>query len=111
MNSIGIKALRGLGEERNAGHSLDWKIVKRLLAYTQPHAAKRTACFILTVIRALQKPALAWALAAIINGPISRGDYRRTVVDTLWFAALVLFTAVVFHLRQRNQLELGEAVV
>lgn len=110
-NALRGSPLRGLGEERPAGRSLDWKIVKRLLSYTQPHAAKRNACFALTIIRALQKPALAWALAAIINGPISRGDYRGTVIDTAGFTALLLFTAVVFHLRQRNQLELGEAVV
>ena len=111
MNAIGSKALRDLGAERPPGRSLDWSIVRRLLAYTQPHAAQRNACFALTVIRALQKPALAWALAAIINGPISRGDWRQTAFDTLGFVALVLSTGLVFHLRQRNQLELGEAVV
>ena len=116
MNGLGINAmrgspLRGIGEERPAGRSIDWKVVRRLLAYTRPHAAKRNAVFVLTVLRAVQKPALAWALAAIINGPISRSDFRGTVIDTLWFVALILFTAVVFHLRQRHQLELGEAVV
>ncbi len=103
--------LRGLDQERPVGRSVDWKVIKRLLAYTRPHAAKRNLCFGLTVLRALQKPALAWALAAIINGPITRGDFRATVLETIGFTALVVFTAVVFHLRQRNQLELGEAVV
>jgi ATP-binding cassette subfamily B protein len=100
-----------LGGEPVAGRSLDWKVIRRLLTYTGPHALRRNVCFILTIVRALQKPALAWALAAIINGPITHGDIHRTVFDTLWFAGLILFTGLVFHLRQRNQLELGEAVV
>ena len=102
--------LRGMSEYRPA-KAIDWKVVKRLLAYTRPHALKRNLCFVLTILRAVQKPLLAWALAAIINGPITRGDFHGTVVGTLWFFALVLFTAVVFHLRQRFQLELGEAIV
>src|SRR3954471_22686349 len=111
MSNVGHKALRGLADERPPARSLDLQTVKRLLAYTQPHSGKRTACFVLTTVRALQKPALAWALAAIINGPISRGDFRGTVIDSLWFTSLVLFTALIFHFRQRTQLELGEAVV
>src|SRR3954462_8475155 len=99
MRAISNKASRDATEERPAGHSLDLQTVKRLLAYTQPHSGKRTACFSLTTVRSLQQPALAWALAAIINGPISRGDFRGTVIDSLWFAALVLFTALIFHFR------------
>jgi len=104
-------ALRAIGEERPLGAAIDWKVVKRVLAYTRPYAAKRNFVFVLTTLRALQKPALAWLLAAIINGPVSRGDYAATSVWTLGFFALLVSTALVFHLRQRHQLELGEAVI
>ncbi len=88
-----------------------WRVIQRVLAYTRPHAAKRNFVFGLTAVRSMQKPALAWLIAEIINGPVRRGDQRQAVVETLGFLALLLFTAVVFHLRQRHQLELGEAVV
>jgi ATP-binding cassette subfamily B protein len=101
----------GIAEERRPGAALDWKVVLRVLRYTRPHAAKRNLVFLLTVLRALQKPALAWALAAIIKGPITRGDFQGTILGTLGFVCLLLTTALVFHLRQRHQLELGEAVV
>ena len=103
--------LRGITEERPAAKFVDLKTVLRLLTYTRPHAAKRNACFVLTTLRGILRPSLAWALAAIINGPITRGDLRGTLVGSLGFALLILFTAFVFHLRQRLQLELGEAIV
>jgi ATP-binding cassette subfamily B protein len=103
--------LRTIGEERPQGAAFDWKVIKRVLAYTRPYAAKRNFVFALTTIRAIQKPALAWLLAVIINGPVSRGDYPATVFWTLGFFALLVATGLVFHLRQRHQLELGEAVI
>ena len=49
--------------------ALDWRIIRRILGRTQPYARMRNTIFVLTVVRAVQKPALAWALAAVINGP------------------------------------------
>src|SRR5690606_28644854 len=60
--------LRGVGEGRPRGAGIDWRVINRVLAYTRPHATKRNFVFALTFLRALQKPALAWLLAAIING-------------------------------------------
>jgi ATP-binding cassette subfamily B protein len=111
IHNLGGKALRGIGEERPPGAAIDWKVVLRVLSYTRPYATKRNAVFILTTLRAAQKPALAWALAAIIKGPISRGDFHGTLLGSLGFVAIVLFTEIVFHYRQRLALELGEAVV
>lgn len=104
-------ALRGIGEARPPGAAIDWKVVKRVLAYTRPYAAKRNFVVALTLFRAAQKPALAWLLAAIINGPVTHGDYATTLLWTLGFLALLVSTALVFHLRQRHQLELGESVI
>jgi ATP-binding cassette subfamily B protein len=102
---------RALGADHARGAGLDWKVVARVLSYTRPYAAKRNFVFFLTFLRALQKPALAWLVAAIINGPITRGDFRLTVLESAGFLALLASTAFVFHLRQRHQLELGEAVI
>jgi ATP-binding cassette subfamily B protein len=102
---------RSEGSERTEGSSLDWKIVRRVLDYTKPHAKKRTAIFIFTGMRAIQKPALAWSLAAVINGPITTGNFNGAVWGAIGFFALALFTELTFHFRQRLALEFGESVV
>lgn len=93
------------------GTAIDLKIVWRMLACARRHAANFTSVLITTVVRAAQRPLLAWGLAAIINGPIARSDYRATVLWTLGYAALMLTTAYVFHLRLVALNNLGEAVV
>ncbi len=97
--------------ERTPGAALDWKIMQRVLVFTRPHARKRTLIIVLTCLRAIQKPALAWALAAIINGPITNGSYEGAVWGALGFLALACFTELTFHFRQRLALEFGESVV
>jgi ATP-binding cassette subfamily B protein len=91
--------------------ALDWRIIRRILGRTQPYAGMRNTIFVLTVVRAVQKPALAWALAAVINGPITGGDFRGVLWGAAGFLVLAGFTELTFHFRQRLQLELGEAVV
>ncbi len=108
---MGTGRLPAVGEERPRGAALDLKVILRVLSYTRPYAAKRNTVFVLTALRAGQKPALAWALAEVINGPISHGNYPGTLWGALGFAALTFFTEVVFHYRQRLSLELGESVV
>src|SRR5688500_16122122 len=112
MSAAGLPGNR----ERIAGDhdeksSLNWRIVRRVLDYTRPYAAKRNAIFTLTAIRAVQKPALAWVIAAVINGPITGGDYLGAIWGTIGFFGLALFTEITFHFRQRLSLELGESVV
>ena len=91
--------------------ALDWRVLRRILTHTRPYAAKRNTIFALTVARAIQKPAMAWAIAAVINGPITGGDYSGAVWGAAGFFTLALVTELTFHFRQRLQLELGEAVV
>lgn len=98
-------------EERLAGKTIEWKIVKRIILFTQSYAFQRNTIFALTVVRAIQKPALAWAIAAVINGPITQGDFQGTIWGALEFALLALSTAIVFHFRQKLSLRLGESVV
>jgi len=90
---------------------LDWRILRRILTHTRPYAAKRNTIFALTVARAIQKPAMAWAIAAVINGPITGGDYAGAIWGAAGFFGLAVLTELTFHFRQRLQLELGEAVV
>jgi len=90
---------------------LDFALIRRLFSYTRPHRAKRNWLFVLVITRAIQLPFLAWAIGAVINGPIARGDVRGTILGALGFGLLAAFTQFSFHFRQRLALELGEAVV
>ena len=111
LAAVGIQPSKGFSAAEAEPSALDWRILRRILTHTRPYAAKRNTIFALTVARAIQKPAMAWAIAAVINGPITGGDYSGAVWGAAGFFALALVTELTFHLRQRLQLELGEAVV
>jgi ATP-binding cassette subfamily B protein len=90
---------------------LSLHLIRRLFTYTRPHASRRNWLLILTTLRGVQLPALAWMIGATINGPIDGRDIRGIWIYTAVFFSLVLFTAVTFHYRQLFALELGEAIV
>ncbi len=90
---------------------LDLGLIRRLFRYTATHARMRNWLFVLVVLRSLQLPALTWAIAAIIKGPITDGDTRGTLLGVAGFVVLAISTQLVMHFRQRLALELGEWVV
>jgi ATP-binding cassette subfamily B protein len=99
-------------EEREADKApLQMALIRRIFDYTKPYAVKRNWLFILTFTRGLQLPALAWLIGRTINGPIAGRDLNGIYWSAAGYAALVVFTIVTFHFRQRYALELGEAVV
>jgi ATP-binding cassette subfamily B protein len=102
---------RALPGERAPGETLNWRVIKRVLDYTRPYRAHRNIVTLLTVVRAIQKPAMAWAVAAIINGPITHGNFRSVIAETAGFLGLATCTGVIFGVRQRMSLTLGEAIV
>ena len=97
------------GEARQRPLSL--AIIRRLWGYTAPHARKRNWLILLVLLRAVQLPALAWCLAAVLNGPVLARDTSGVLWGAAGFCLLALSAAVVFHFRMRLALELGEAVV
>jgi ATP-binding cassette subfamily B protein len=90
---------------------LDFGLIRRLFSYARRYRAKRNWLFTLVIIRSIQLPLLVWATGAVINGPISRGDWPGTIWAALAFAAFAATTHFTFHFRQRLALELGESVV
>ncbi|HLJ12676.1 MAG TPA: ABC transporter ATP-binding protein [Planctomycetaceae bacterium] len=91
---------------------LDFGLIRRLLGYTRPYAAKRNWLLLTVIVRAIQLPCVAWVIGAAINGPIAhRAPLADVLMGALGLLALALFTQVNFHFRQRLALELGEAVV
>lgn len=90
---------------------LDLGIVRRLYGYTRPHAKLRNTLLVLVVLRALQLPAVTWATARVISGPIAHHDVSGLAGGVAGLLALVLVTEVCFVYRSRLALELGEGVV
>ena len=92
-------------EERQ--RPLEFGLIVRLLGYMRPHSVKRNWLFFLVVLRAIQLPLLAWAIGAIINGPMTRNDMRGVMVGAAGFLAFAALTQICFHFRQRLALELA----
>ena len=82
-----------------------------MLRYTRRHARKRNWLFVSVILRAIQLPLLAWAIGAVINGPIAHRDPRGVMWGALGFLAFAALTQFCFHFRQRLALELGESVL
>jgi ATP-binding cassette subfamily B protein len=108
------RALTHLSRKDEVEHDqrpLDFRLIGRLLEYTRPYARARNRLALSVVVRSIQLPALTWVLAAVINGPIQRGDAAGVFRGAAGFALLAVSTQVVMHYRQRLALELGESVV
>jgi ATP-binding cassette subfamily B protein len=90
---------------------LDFSIVRRLYGYTRPHAALRNVLLLLVVVRAIQLPAVTWATARVISGPIAHQDLPGLARGVAGLLALVFVTELCFVYRSRLALELGESVV
>jgi ATP-binding cassette, subfamily B, bacterial len=90
---------------------LRWDLVKRIALLTKPYGRRRNVLLWCTLLRGLQLPAVSWMVGAVITGPIQARDWTGTIVWTIGFLLLALFTGFIFHFRQRYALELGESVV
>jgi ABC-type multidrug transport system fused ATPase/permease subunit len=90
---------------------LDFRIVRRIYAYTKPYRALRNGLLLLVIVRSIQLPLVTWATAKVISGPIAQHDVRGTVLGVAGYVALVALTSWCFVYRQRWALLLGEAVV
>jgi ATP-binding cassette, subfamily B, bacterial len=66
--------------------------------------------FALVILRSIQLPMLAWAMGAVINGPI-RAATRGRDVGCDRVSRVRRVTQFCFHFRQRLALELGESVI
>lgn len=90
---------------------LEWGLIRRMFTYARPVKHQLNILLVLTVIRSAQLPALIWASATIISGPIAHHDIGGLPWAVLGYGVLALTTDVLFHWRQRYALEIGETVV
>lgn len=98
-------------EERDTDWApLSARLIGRMFSYTRRYKARRNWLFVLTFIRGLQLPALAWMIGWTINGPIAGRDLPGIYAHSALYLVLVLSMVLTLHFRQRFALELGEAV-
>lgn len=109
---LGLLTVRAPDDEPDEHtRPLEWGLIRRLWGYTRAARRKRNLLVVFTVIRALQLPALAWAMGAIISHQVADHDVPGLVWAVAGYAVLAISTDLLFHFRQRYALELGEIVV
>ncbi|MEI8313497.1 MAG: ABC transporter ATP-binding protein, partial [Verrucomicrobiota bacterium] len=86
-------------------------LLRRVFTYARPYAGMRNWLVAMVILRACLLPAAAWAVGAIINGPITSADPAGIAWATAGFVVLIVLTQLGFHFRMRLALELGEAVI
>lgn len=91
--------------------TFDLKLFLRLFGFTRPYALRRNVLLCAAAMRAVQMPILAWAIGAIIKGPVARHDVHGMAVGCLGFLGFAAFTQFTLVYRQRLALQLGEDVV
>jgi len=110
-NLILVQRVRDEDDDEEQFKPLDWGLIRRLLTYARPVRRKLAIMVVLTIVRSVQLPALAWLTAFVIKGPIAHGDLHGIALGTVGFVALAIVTDAMFHFRQRFALEIGETAV
>src|SRR6266478_9100992 len=105
-----ITYFRPMDDRETDRAPLSAALIRRIFTYTRPYAARRNWLWVLTLVRGLQLPALAWMIGQTINGPIAGRDLPGIFCHAAMYLAMVLFMVGTLHFRQRFALELGEAV-
>ncbi|MFM1850742.1 MAG: hypothetical protein RIS54_426 [Verrucomicrobiota bacterium] len=98
-------------EEEAQFRPLQWSLIRRLFSYAAPIKGKVRWLLFITIIRAIQLPALVYVTSSIISGPIANGRLDDLPWALLGYAALATVTEVMMRWRQRFALEIGETVV
>lgn len=111
--AIGTDTLTHRGDSGNEAtqRPLNLGLLIRLWKYTRPYATQRHWLLFLVVVRSLQLPVIIAMFGAIIDGPITQGNWSETVWLTSGFVLLVLSMVIVLHFRMRLAMQLGERVI
>jgi len=97
------------GERKQAPFS--WELFRRLFSYTRPHRKIRNFLLLLVVLRGAQMPMLGFTLGAVINGPISGGEWLSALWGAGGYLFLAVFTQITMYYRSKLGLFLGERVL
>ena len=90
---------------------LDFDLIRRLFGFTAPYRRIRTTLLALVLVRSVQLPLLAWAIGAVLSGPVSRLDLRGILLGVAGYLALTLLTQGTYIFRSLYALRMGENVL
>ncbi len=107
----GTQDERKVFQEEDLDRPVDWRLLRRLIVYTQPYAKHRNILLVLVVVRSVQLPVLAWMLASIINHTVQAASLSEIIWLTMGFLLFALFTEGCLRFRQLLALQLGESVI
>ncbi len=110
-NSLTVPDVPAANKAEPVAKPLDAKIIRRLFEYTRPYKSTRNWLTLIVIIRSIQLPLLAWAIGAVINGPISNGNATGTLLGCISFMLLAAFTQLTFSIRIRMGQTIGENVI
>ena len=105
-----ITYFRPMEDRENDWAPLSAQLIRRIFTYTRAYSNRRNWLFVLTFVRGLQLPALAWMIGQTINGPVAARELHGIYLHSMIYLSLVLAMVATLHFRQRFALELGEAV-
>ena len=81
--SMGLSHARH-GEREPEKRELDLGLFRRMFAYTRPYKSQRGLLFMLVLLRGAQIPTIGWAISAVINGPVAKGNWHGTIVGCVF---------------------------
>jgi ABC-type multidrug transport system fused ATPase/permease subunit len=90
---------------------LSLKLILRMLGFTRPYKWRRNVLFLLVIIRAIQLPLLAWAIGAVLAGPITDMNMQAIWLGAAGYGLLALVTQITLRYRSWLALDLGEDVI
>ncbi len=105
-----LKREQGEVDERDQA-PLSFRLIQRLFSFTSPYQGKMIWLMIFVLARAIQMPVLAWAVGAIISGPVAHGDPEALKRWVAGFFAFAVVAELTFVFRIKLALEIGEAVI
>ncbi|MDB6138996.1 MAG: yheH [Verrucomicrobiaceae bacterium] len=90
---------------------LSFRLIRRLLGFTRPYKRQMRWLLFSVFLRGAQLPLLAWAIGAIINGPVAQGDAHGLKLAVIAFIVFACLTEINFHFRIKLSQQIGELVV
>jgi ABC-type multidrug transport system fused ATPase/permease subunit len=98
-------------KQEQESRPLNFNLIQRVFGFSHPYAFRRNVLLCIVLLRSCQLPLLAWAIGAVLAGPISRLDLKGIALGTLAYAALAVFQQYTLTWRSYLALELGERVI
>src|SRR4026208_1258439 len=85
---------RALEDREEDRAPLSLSLIKRIATYTRPYRARRNWLFVLTFVRGIQLPVLAWMIGRTISGPIASKNLNSIYLYAGFYLLMVVAMVV-----------------